>query len=202
MGCGILPSNIMELSELFNKYGSDKDRNGYTPMYHSILKHMQNNPVDVLEIGIGTMIPGVMSSMVGYALPGYAPGGSLRAWRDFFPNGNIMGADVQPDTQFSEDRITTVLADSGNREELDRMLGDRVFDLIIDDGWHWDENQVKTMNNLWHRVKPGGYYVIEDILPHARIATEFRQLIEAIVGNQGYFFLTEKKNVLIASKVM
>ena len=33
--------------------------------------------------GIGTMLPGVHSSMVGFASPGYRPGGSLRSWRDF-----------------------------------------------------------------------------------------------------------------------
>jgi predicted O-methyltransferase YrrM len=156
----------------------------------------------MLEIGIGTMLPGAMSSMLNYALPGYKPGGSLRAWRDFFPNGNILGADIQWDTQFSEDRITTIIADSGNREELDRKLGDeRTFDIIIDDGWHWDENQVKTMRNLWHRVRPGGYYIIEDILTDARIATDLRGQIAEIIGTEGYFFLTEKKNQLVASKL-
>jgi hypothetical protein len=191
----------MELSDLFNKYGSDKDRNGYTAIYHSIFKNLKDKPVDLLEIGIGTMLEGAMSSMQGYALPGYRPGGSLRAWRDFFPAGNIVGADIQWDTQFSEERIRTVLADSGNREELDRKLGDCTFDIIIDDGWHWDENQVKTMRNLWHRVRPGGYYVIEDILTDAHIATDLRPQIAEIVGTEGYFFLTEKKNMLIASKV-
>ena len=28
----------MELAGLFEKYGSDKNRNGYTPVYHSLLK--------------------------------------------------------------------------------------------------------------------------------------------------------------------
>lgn len=190
----------MELDELMNKYGSDKARNGYVPMYHSFLKHMRHEPVELLEIGIGTMIPGVASSMVGYSLPGYAPGGSLRAWRDYFPTGMIMGIDVQPDTQFLEDRIQTALADSSSKEQLDRVLGDRTFDVIIDDGLHYDETQVKTMENLWHRVRPGGYYVIEDITEWSRIPTQFRSRIEQIVGSDGFFFLTEKKNVLIASR--
>ena len=55
----------MELDELMNKYGSDKARNGYVPVYHSFLKHMRTRPIDLLEIGIGTMIPGAASSMVG-----------------------------------------------------------------------------------------------------------------------------------------
>lgn len=190
----------MELDELMNKYGSDKARNGYVPMYHSFLKHLRDRPIDLLEIGIGTMIPGAPSSMVGYSLPGYAPGGSLRAWRDYFPNGHIVGADIQPDTQFVEERIQTVLADSSNKDALDRVLGDRTFDVIIDDGLHYDETQIKTMENLWHRVRPGGYYIIEDITEWSRIPNQFRHRIDAIVGNDAFYFLTEKKNVLIASR--
>jgi hypothetical protein len=38
--------------------------------------------------------------MVGYAGEGYKPGGTLRSWREFFPNATIYGIDVQPETQF------------------------------------------------------------------------------------------------------
>jgi hypothetical protein len=187
------------LGALFNKYGSDKDRNGYTPLYDSLFKNLRQSPVSLLEIGIGTMIPGAPSSMVGYSLPGYAPGGSLRAWRDYFPNGDINGCDIQPDTQFTEERITTRLANSTSREELDAVLGDKEFDIILDDGSHYDEYQVKTLRNLWHRVKPGGFYIIEDIQPWSRMSTEFREDVQNFVGSAPMFF-TEKKNVLVISK--
>ena len=115
--------------------------------------------------------------------------------------GTIVGVDVQPDTQFTEERIETYLADSGNKAQLDAVLGDRMFDVIIDDGLHYDETQVQTMKNLWHRVRPGGYYVIEDITTWSRIPTEFREQIASLIGSDGFFFLTELKNVLIASRV-
>jgi SAM-dependent methyltransferase len=190
----------MELDQLMNKYGSDKARNGYVQTYHSFMKHMRQTPVKLLEIGIGTLLPGVPSSMRGYSLPGYSPGGSLRAWRDYLEKGNVVGIDIQPDTQFSEDRIQTYIADSSNREQLDNVLGDQMFDIIIDDGLHYDEAQLKTMKNLWHRVKPGGYYVIEDITPRSRIPTEFRYRIDEIVGKDGFYFLTEHKNLLVVSR--
>jgi trans-aconitate methyltransferase len=190
---------MCDLGKLFNQYGSDKDRNGYTPIYHSLLKHLRTREVAVLEIGIGTMIPGVPSSMVGYSLPGYAPGGSLRAWRDYFPKGQIVGVDVQPDTQFTEDRITTHLADSSNKGALDAVLGEQTFDLIIDDGLHYDITQMQTLRNLWHRVRPGGFYVTEDITEWSRIPTEFRKEIVEIVGSAPFWF-SEKKNVLVVSR--
>ena len=99
----------MELGDLFNLYGSDKERNGYVPLYQTLFRTKQENEVSLLEVGIGTMIEGAHSSMVGYALPNYKPGGSLRAWRDYFPKGSIVGLDVQEDTQFQEEHITTYL---------------------------------------------------------------------------------------------
>jgi SAM-dependent methyltransferase len=191
---------MCDLGDLFNTYGSDKDRNGYTPVYDSLFKHIRTDDIALLEIGIGTMIPGVQSSMVGYALPGYAPGGSLRAWRDYFVKGQIVGIDIQPDTQFTDDRITTALANSSDKSALDAVLGDKTFDIIIDDGLHWDETQMATLRNLWDRVRPGGFYIIEDITEWSRIPTEFRSQIPVIVG-QSPFFFTEKKNILVISKV-
>ncbi len=189
-----------DLGALFRKYGSDKDVNGYTPIYHSLFKHIRYQILDVLEIGIGTMIPDVPSSMVHYAQPGYKPGGSLRAWRDYFPGARILGGDVQPDTQFTEERISTILCDSRKEEDLWPLLGDRVFDIIIDDGSHWDECQRKTLFNLWRFVKPGGFYIIEDVTVTSRIPTEFRQEIQDFVGALTPMFFTERKNILVISK--
>lgn len=190
----------MDLETLMYKYGSDKAQHGYTPMYHAILKHMRNQPVDLLEVGIGTIIPDAPSTMRWCGLGDYKPGGSLRAWRDYFPNGRIVGVDVQPDTQFTEERIDTFLADSSSAEQLNKVLGSRTFHVIVDDGLHHDETQIKTMQNLWPRVRPGGYYIIEDIEHENRIPTTLRHRIAEIIGNDGYFFLSEHTNFLVASR--
>ena len=199
MKCDSMVYCLPGLGELFNKYGSDKDRNGYTPYYDAIFKNIRGKPLRMLEIGIGTMIPEAPSSMVGYSLPGYSPGGSLRAWRDYFGNGLIYGIDIQPDTQFSENRITTYIANNTVRHEVDSVLDTMTFHIILDDGSHYDEHQVLGLINLWHRVVPGGYYIIEDIQPWSRISTDFRADIQRIVGDSLMYF-SEKKNILIISK--
>lgn len=199
----------MELDELFRKYGSDKDTNGYSPTYHSLFKNIRDKEIDFMEIGIGTMIPGVYSSMVGYALPGYAPGGSLRAWRDFFHSGRVVGVDVQPDTQFTEDRIETFLCntvDSAAVDGLFEKLEDREFDVILDDGAHYDEYQLATFKNFFPHVKPGGYYIIEDVVRGSRILTEFYPTIQEIAGDSLIYcsFVIEHPNpkvpIMIISK--
>lgn len=184
------------LGRLFNQYGSDKERNGYTSVYHTILKHMRPNVTELLEVGIGTLIPNVASSMVGYSLPGYAPGGSLRAWRDWLPNARITGVDVQKDCLFEETRIRTFLADSQDPNRMDELLSDETFDVIIDDGLHLDTAQIATMKNLLPRVRSGGFYVVEDIYPGSRF---FDLLRNEPITKTLEWFTTEHKNIAVFS---
>ena len=79
-----------DLATLFASHGSDKDRNGYSSLYNALFLPLKESPVTLLEIGVGTTLPG-NSSMKGYMPDSYKPGASLRAWRDFFPNGEIHG---------------------------------------------------------------------------------------------------------------
>lgn len=192
-----------DLCDLFNKYGSDKDRNGYAQVYHTLFHKMRNEPINMLEIGIGTMIPGVHSSMQGYALAGYKPGGSLRAWRDYFVNGRIIGADVQPDTQFSdEERIETYLCNSTSKTEIAELfnkLGDIKFDIIIDDGSHHDMDQINTLRNFYPYVKPGGYYIIEDIYIGSKVTT-CPSIVGCCCNHDPYFYVGVKNNICVIHK--
>ena len=161
------PPVLDTLKALFNMYGTDKGSpHGYDLVYEPLLRDRRESVQHVLEVGIGTLSPGAPSSMAGYAEPWYSPGGSLRAWRDYFPNAVIWGLDTQPDTQADHtfgDRIVTKLADSTDNAQVDAAVAGLSFDLIIDDGLHTFEAQVATLRNLWPRVKPGGYYVVEDM---------------------------------------
>ncbi|CAH6418235.1 Methyltransferase [uncultured virus] len=198
----------VDLCDLFNKYGSDKDRNGYVQLYHTLFRTMRTEPIVMLEIGIGTMAPGAPSSMVGYALEGYKPGGSLRAWRDFFVNGRIIGADVQEDTQFSdESRIETYLCNSTKPEDavafMKKLNEGREtplkFDIIIDDGSHIDMDQINTLRNFYPHVKDGGIYVIEDIYPGSKVST-CPALVGCMCNHDPYFFAGVKSNLCIIHK--
>jgi hypothetical protein len=192
-----------DLCELFNKYGSDKDINGYAQIYHTLFHYQRGTPITMLEIGIGTMIPGVSSSMVGYSLKGYKPGGSLRAWRDYFPQGRIIGADIQPDTQFNDEpRIETYICNSTKLHEVDEFM-DRLkgikFDIIIDDGSHHDMDQLTTLRNFYSHLKEGGIYVIEDINPGSKVST-MPALVGTMCGNDPYFFVGVKNNICVIFK--
>jgi hypothetical protein len=210
-----------DLSDLFNKYGSDKDRNGYAQCYTTLFHEKRHQPLTMMEIGIGTLIPGVNSSMVGYSLEGYKPGGSLRAWRDYFTQGRIIGVDIQPDTQFDDEpRIETYLCNSGNPTEcvelikkISEKFGDLdqivdkpegsnqpiQFDIILDDGSHYYMDQLNTLHNLYPHVKPGGIYIIEDVTRNSPISTS-PGLVGACCAHDPYFFVGVDNNICVIYK--
>ena len=100
------------LNEIIDWYGSDKNLSGYTPYYIEIFESIRNNNIELLEIGIGTIIVSAQSSMANTSIKNYKPGASLRSWQEYFSNAKIYGGDIQFDTQFEEDRIKTFLFDS------------------------------------------------------------------------------------------
>lgn len=195
--------NQLDLAELFNKYGSDKDRNGYAQLYHTLFNLKRDQEINMLEIGIGSLIPGVPSSMLGYALEGYKPGGSLRAWRDYFPKGRIIGVDIQSDTQFSDEpRIETYITNSTKALEVEtlmKQLDDPLFDIILDDGSHHDMDQLVTLYNCYSHLKPGGIYIIEDIYPGSKLTT-MPALIGSMCNQDPYFFVGVKNNICVIYK--
>jgi len=67
--------------------GTDKfGYHDYTPNYFKMFAHLRDAPIKVLEIGVG-----------GYADDDRG-GQSLEVWRDFFPNAEITGIDIQKKT--------------------------------------------------------------------------------------------------------
>ena len=193
--------NNLDIADLFNKYGSDKDRNGYSHLYSILFDRIKNDKLNVLEIGIGTMIGGVKSSMKGYMPDTYLPGASLRAWNDYFPNARIIGMDIQKDTQFTENRIETYLCDSTDPNSVYEVMNklNIQFDIIVDDGWHYDEAQKKTFINFIPYLKDNGIYVIEDIYPGSNLNNSV-DIMKEITNGYEYFFVGLKNNQCVIRK--
>ena len=153
-----------ELCKLGYKYSVDKSpyfgSHTYTPQYHKILESIRNEIKICVEIGIGNTQ--LMKPLTNKA---YKIGASLRMWRDYFPNAQIIGADILENVLFNEDRITTYLLDQSNVKSLEGFsdkIGNNV-DLIIDDGSHIQEHMIVSFTNLWKNIRPNGMYIIEDI---------------------------------------
>lgn len=151
------------LAELFRKYGSDKaTAHNYHLLYGHILDAVSEAPA-VLEIGLGSNHLDTPSNMGRQG----QPGASLRAFRDALTHAQIYGADVDQRILFEEERIQTFYLDQTDMASY-RGLGAHLpeeFELIIDDGLHTPGANLNTLVFGIDRLKPGGWIVIEDILP-------------------------------------
>ena len=155
--------NSKILSNLFNKYGSDKAKtHGYDLIYSKIFDLINVNGVgSILEIGLGTNNKEILSNMNGLG----KPGGSLKALRDYFPNKFIYGADVDKEVLFDDNRIKCFYLDQLNYktfQELDFKIKENL-DLIIDDGLHSVWANLNTLKFGIKKIKKGGFIAIEDI---------------------------------------
>lgn len=165
-------SNI--LSRYSEDFGSDKgatSRNSVSPLpwnYHNytdfyalLFDHCRNNITDVFELGIGTNYEDIPSSMTSAG----KPGASLRMWREYFPNANVVGADIDTRILFEEERIKTFEVDQTSKNSIDIMWNkiNNNFDIIIDDGLHEFGANITFFENSFHKLRSGGIYIVEDV---------------------------------------
>jgi hypothetical protein len=146
-----------------------------------------------LEIGLGTPNIDVPSNMG----PGGRPGASLRAFRDWAPNAVVVGADVDDRVLFSEERITTYFVDQTAPDTL-KSLGMRFaresFDVLIDDGLHTPEANLKFLEFALPLMKPEGAIVIEDV---GYDTHGFWQATAALVSTHVFRFMKSKSDCLV-----
>lgn len=136
----------------------------YHHIYPTLLEPRRLEPLRILEVGVRY-------------------GGSLKLWREFFPNAVVVvgvdnGSEAgvwKPDV----DGIVVVTADSTDPESVKVLAEYGPFDLIIDDGDHRPSSQIATYKALSPYLAPGAIYVIEDlegIVP--------AQEVQSVVGGQ------------------
>jgi SAM-dependent methyltransferase len=159
------------LCEIMGRHGSDKghinimsSHHNYTTFYYSIFKDLRDKRLRVFELGLGTNNINIPSNMGS----GGRPGASLYGWSEFFPNADIFGADIDADILFNTEKIKTFYCDQTKSHIIKYMwnepnLQDN-FDIIIEDGLHTFNANVCFFENSIHKLKPNGYFIIEDIL--------------------------------------
>lgn len=155
------------LAEIFKRighFGFDAGHNdrgsthSYVDVYEKLLAPYRER-CDLLEIGI-------------------AQGMGLKLFGDYFStDSTITGLDLSLtfDTKEFDSRFTFITGDATKPEIVEKLSG-KMFDVIIDDASHMQADQVATFKLLKSHVKPGGLYVIEDILSPDTALTELRGL--------------------------
>eukprot|EP00956_Cyclotella_meneghiniana_P017867 scaffold29424_cov54-Cyclotella_meneghiniana.AAC.4 len=143
----------MTVEELMYKYKSDKSRDdhGYTKLYHMIFGPIRHSVLNITEVGI-------------------AAGQSIQAWYRYFPNAEIHAFDiswnvtVEENLSFLKDRVKThIQCCIGSAGHSTLGFLPESMDVVIEDGPHNSDSQQAFLLKLFPLVKPGGYYIIEDI---------------------------------------
>lgn len=120
----------------------------YSRFYEDIFREFQNDDINLIEIGVGA-------------------GASLRMWLRYFERARIVGIDVIPECVHSAGGRAEVRIGSQTDEVFLRDLAQEFPPtIIIDDGSHVSEHIVKSFEILFPLLRPGGFYVIEDVAFH------------------------------------
>lgn len=129
------------VSQILSQYKTDKNlcRKGahcYGLAYDQLLKPFDRfAQLDIIEIGTEY-------------------GESLLAWKEYFPNANITGIDIEDKVANRNQYIEYIISDIKN------FKPDKEFDIVIDDGSHKLSDVLYTVKNF--KLKVGGIMVIED----------------------------------------
>ena len=162
------------LAQLCDVHGSDKGAlqetghpyswpaHSYTDYYARLFNHCRLGMRKVFECGLGTNNPDLPSNMTSSG----KPGASLRVWRDYFPNAVIVGADIDRQILFEEDRIRTYYVDQTDPKAIADFwskVGQDDFDFIVDDGLHTFAAGKCLFENSIHKLSQHGIFIIEDV---------------------------------------
>jgi hypothetical protein len=146
-GCKDSARKFGELSALARDI-TDKgpSGHGFTEIYERFFYPLKYEPIKIFEIGIER-------------------GNSLRLWERYFPKASVYGIDIVDSSSMDSGRIHTFIADQGSRNKLKQFIRKygNTYDIILDDGGHYMNLQQISFGFLFKYVKPGGYYIIEDV---------------------------------------
>jgi hypothetical protein len=186
---GIVDITVMDCSapmtqvgRIFKEHKSDKSFpiHRYDLVYQPIFDSVDiEADCNILEIGIGTNNTDIVSHMGKAGIPG----ASLFAYRDFFTNANIFGADIDKRILFESDRIKTTYVDQLNIESFEVMhnnLGNPELDIFIEDGLHSVPASLNSLNYAIKHVKQGGFIILEDLFNPDSIWQTIATFIRAV----------------------
>ncbi len=137
--------NKTYLCEIATKHNTDKVWEwNYTPLYYDQLAKRCDTIKTVLEVGVWQ-------------------GASLKTWREFFPNAQVYGIEVEPAWAVNEDRIKTFTCNGYDPTVMVPVMAEiGEVDFFVDDAIHLTDEQISLLNFMWPHMRKGGLYAIEE----------------------------------------
>jgi len=121
----------------------------YLRHYERVFGHLRQKEFTLLEIGIWR-------------------GGSAFVWEDYFEKAQIIGVDIRPEcAEYAGGRREVEIGSQADAAFLNDIGQRRKPLVIIDDGSHLADHVILTFRTLFKHLRPGGYYIVEDVGFHA-----------------------------------
>jgi hypothetical protein len=150
---------IYEKWSYIDGHGDKGTSHSYIPEYSRLFEPYRDKKLNILEIGV-------------------AYGESLEMWSEYFTNAKVYGVDIHDKEIYpylKDERFKIWISDA-TKSEFVSELGSLKFDIIIDDGSHYYQDQFDTFNLLKSKVRKGGLYIVEDITDLSITCTFFEKL--------------------------
>jgi cephalosporin hydroxylase len=97
---------------------------------------------------------------------GVSHGGSIAVWQRWLGRGcTLVGIDIEPRcAQLSRRGVSIEIGDQSDLEFLaDVARRHGPFDIVLDDGSHFGDHQVATLDVLWPHLNDNAVYMVEDL---------------------------------------
>lgn len=162
-----------------NDFGSDKGQHGYAEIYEKHFESIRNSVKSVLELGV-------------------YEGKSLKMWREFFPNAQIHGLDIDSCRMRSGDgweRIRTWTGSQINYSILNQIVGEcgGSIDIVIDDASHINKLITKSFDFLFPFTNM--FYCVEDLLLSYQDITQWLRTWPGQAYNAGTNLQNDRKDI-------
>jgi len=137
---------LSKYSSKDTSFGTDKNTvHSYGPVYESYFSTLKDKASSILEIGFDS-------------------GASLEAYSEYFTNAMIYGIDIRDNTNSTVKYNPRIRMKFGDATSYDIITYfNKTYDIIIEDASHLLEHQIQHFKDYIKFVKPGGYYIIEDV---------------------------------------
>ena len=119
----------------------------YSGFYEKKFSKIRHDKLDILEIG-------------------NFYGNGIASFYFYFKESNLFAYDIFPDLfRFKSKRIKNRYINSSSEKSIENIFfnNSQMFDIIIDDASHTYKDQIITFFMLFKKIKPGGFFVVEDL---------------------------------------
>ena len=165
-----------------NHFGSDKgdavgNAHHFTLLYAFLLEAWRNDEFAMLELGLQRGDGNPLVYLDPHRPVSDAP--SVRMWLEYFSRARCIGFDAADFTNIMIPRFEFVRGNLSEAADVKR-LAQRVppLRLVVDDASHASYHQQYAFINLFEKVEPNGFYIIEDLDYQPPYETQFPQTLK------------------------